>query len=230
MCGRYASSRHPQDLADTFDAQDATAGRCLPPDYNVAPTKETHAVLQRHGVRQVRVLRWGLVPSWAPDPTGAARLINARLETVADRPAFRSAWLRRRCLIPADGWYEWTHTPDGRCPHFITPADGSLLAFAGLYEIRAGLLSTAIITTAATGPLAAVHDRMPVVLGRAGWSAWLGAQPPPDDLTSCAGVLAGLELRPVGAAVGNVAHNGPALTDALALPVAVAAPVPQTLF
>jgi putative SOS response-associated peptidase YedK len=228
MCGRYASARHPGDLAVAFEAQDTTEGRCLPPDYNVAPTKEVHGVLERHGVRQVRVLRWGLVPSWAPDTSGAARLINARLETVADKPAFRSAWLRRRCLVPADGWYEWAPSAEGgkRRPWFITPVDGSLLALAGLYEVRDGLLTCTIITTAATGPLTELHDRMPVALEPGSWAGWLAADADPPDLVPSATVLAGLEMRPVGDSVGNVDNNGPALTDPRAEPV----PVPQTLF
>lgn len=212
-----------------FEAADATEDRVLPPDYNVAPTKEVHAVLVRHGTRQLRVLRWGLVPSWAPDARDAARLINARIETVAERPAFRSALRRRRCLIPADGWYEWATGPDdrGRQPYFITPTDGSLLAFAGLYEWREGLLSCAILTAAATGELRAVHDRMPIAVQRSRWAAWLDPaldEPerllavPPEDL------LAGLEVRPVGPAVGNVANNGPSLTAPRA------DPAPQTLF
>lgn len=229
MCGRYASARHPGDLADSFDAVDATEGRCLPADYNVAPTKEVHAVLVRHGVRQLRVLRWGLVPSWAPDVSGGARLINARIETVAGKPAFRSAWLRRRCLVPADGWYEWAPATDrpGRQPYFVTPADGSLLAFAGLYEVRDGLLTATIITTAAAGPLTALHDRMPVLLDRARWADWLAPEADPPDLAASA-TGSGLQVRAVGAAVGNVNNNGPALTAPRLEPVPV--PVPQTLF
>lgn len=211
-----------------LEAHDATGGHVLPPDYNVAPTKEVYAVLVRRGERQLRVLRWGLVPSWASDAAGGARRINARLETIAERPAFRSAFARRRCLIPADGWYEWAPSEDrtARQPYFITPADGSLLAFAGLYEVRDGELTCAIITSASTGRLREVHDRMPVTLPRTLWRSWLDPAAPdpavllaPDD-----DLLGGLELRPVGRAVGNVDNNGPAL-------VAPVVPQPaQTLF
>ena len=215
MCGRYAASRRPEDLVVEFEAANATGGQQLPLDYNVAPTKEVHAVLVRRGVRQLRVLKWGLVPSWAPDATGGARMINARAETLVDKPAFRSALARRRCLIPADGWYEWAPSNDGpgRQPYFITPADGSLLAFAGLYEVRDDLVTCTIVTTAATGQLAAVHDRMPVVLGRARWAGWLDPESadPTRLLAPDAGILGGLELRPVGRAVGNVDNNGPSL-------------------
>ncbi|PZS31079.1 MAG: DUF159 family protein [Pseudonocardiales bacterium] len=230
MCGRYAASRRPDDLVVEFEAEDATDHDVLPADYNVAPTKEVHAVLVRYGVRQLRVLTWGLVPSWAPDGKDAAKRINARIETVAQRPAFRSALRWRRCLIPADGWYEWAVAADrpGRQPYFITPVDGSLLAFAGLYERRAGLLTCTIVTTTATGALASVHDRMPVVVDRARWASWLDPElvdPPALVAMPPAHLLAGLELRPVGAEVGNVANNGPALTAFHA-----ADPAPQTLF
>ncbi len=223
MCGRYAASRRPEDLVVEFEAFDATERPPLPADYNVAPTKDVHAVLLRRGTRQLRVCKWGLVPSWAADASGGAKLINARAETIATKPAFRSALARRRCLIPADGWYEWV---SGQ-PYFIAPADGSLLAFAGLYEIRESLLTATIVTTSATGELAEVHDRMPVAFGRGRWADWLDpeyAEPgllladPDDD------VLAGLEIRPVGRAVGNVANNGPGLLTA------VPEPAPQTLF
>lgn len=208
-----------------FEAEDATDDEVLPPDYNVAPTKEVHGVLVRHGIRQLRVLRWGLVPSWAPDTKDAARLINARIETVADRPAFRSALRRRRCLIPADGWYEWAAAPDRprRQPYFITPGDGSLLAFAGLYEWREGLFTCTILTAAATGALSEVHDRMPITVDRSQWAEWLDpalAEPPRPLPTA----IDDLEIRPVGPAVGNVANNGPALTAPWA------ETTPQTLF
>lgn len=229
MCGRYAASRRPEDLVVEFEAQNATGGQLLPADFNVAPTKDVHAVLVRGGVRQLRVLNWGLVPSWAADAKGGARMINARAETIADKPAFRSAVARRRCLLPADGWYEWVTSDEGtaRQPYFITPLDGSVLAFAGLYEVRGELVTCTIVTTAAWGPLTEVHDRMPVVLGRAHWAAWL--DPTNDDAGRLlqipdSEILAGLELRPVGSAVGNVDNNGPELV------APISAIVPQTLF
>lgn len=156
-------------------------------------------------------------------------MINARAETIADKPAFRSALARRRCLIPADGWYEWAPSNDGpaRQPYFITPADGSLLAFAGLYEVRGDLVTCTIVTTAATGQLTAVHDRMPVVLGRSQWAGWLdpeAADPSPILSSPDPDILAGLELRPVGWAVGNVDNNGPDLI------APIPDIVPQTLF
>jgi putative SOS response-associated peptidase YedK len=232
------------DLLSQYEAVDGLAlASETPPvrDWNVAPTKPVPVVLTRRRsgdttgpvLRQVRVARWGLVPSWAADPAGAARRINARAETVARLPAFRAALARRRCLVPADGWYEWARRDDGgRQPMYLTSRDGSGLAFAGLYEIWGGpderIISTAIITTAAVGELAAVHDRMPLLLPRAAWTRWLdpAAEDPSGLLAPPAPALVeALELRPVGAAVGNVNNEGPELTAP-----AAPAPVAQPLF
>ena len=215
------------DLVADFEAEDAV-GEPLPADYNVAPTDPVPVVLTRHRrgdrggpvVRQLRVARWGLVPSWAPDSRRAAKLINARAETAASLPAFRSALARRRCLVPADGWYEWAPLPDGagRQPTYLTAADGSGLAFAGLYEIWGPerLLTSSIVTTAAVGELVRVHSRMPLVLPRSAWAAWL--DPAREDVADllappAPALVAGLELRPVGPEVGNVANDGPGLVE-----------------
>ncbi|WP_328319549.1 SOS response-associated peptidase [Streptomyces sp. NBC_00388] len=155
MCGRFAASRGPEDLAEVFGTEKGDPAETVVPDWNVAPTKTVQAVLERplkdaasrRPVRQLRNLRWGLVPSWAKTPESAARMINARAETVQEKPAFRRAFAARRCLVPADGYYEWMTAPDERLlevegkkkrarkqPYFVTPADGSVMAFAGLYE------------------------------------------------------------------------------------------------
>jgi putative SOS response-associated peptidase YedK len=242
VCGRFSVGREPGDLAAEFDAEDLTGQVPAPgvpvplggPDYNVAPGKSVAAVVSRPPVRadrprrrELRLLRWGFVPAWAEGPDPGARLINARAETAAEKPSFRDALLARRCLIPADGWYEWS----GRQPYYVTPRDGSLLAFAGLYEFwgsgRDRLVSCAIVTTAAVGPLAAVHERMPLVLPPAAWAGWL------DPATAPAGLLAPpsmsivdkLEVRPVSGRVGNIANNGPELRDPVDPPAQ-----PQTLF
>jgi putative SOS response-associated peptidase YedK len=233
MCGRYASSRRPEDLTVEFAAADETGDALLPADYNVAPTKPVHAVLVRDDRRRLEVLHWGLVPWWADDPAVGSRLINARAETIGERPAFRGAYERRRCLVPADGWYEWALRPDGpgRRPYFLTDPAGALLAFAGVYEEWGNgpdrLRTCAIVTTAATGPLTAVHERMPLVLERAAWQRWLDpALPDPADLLAPASSVAiRLEVRPVGPAVGDVRNNGPELTAA-----ARPEPAAQTLF
>ena len=230
MCGRYVARRDVGDLVAEFEAQDAT-GEPWVADYNIAPTDPVPVVLTRHRsgdrggpvVRQLRIARWGLVPSWAPDTRRAAKLINARAETVLELPAFRSALARRRCLVPADGWYEWAPREDGagRQPTYLVPVDGSVLAFAGLYEVWGPdrLLTSSIVTTAAVGELARVHHRMPLVLPRSAWAGWL--DPTRADVAELLvppgpALVAGLELRPVGPAVGNVANDGPALIERVA--------------
>jgi putative SOS response-associated peptidase YedK len=234
-------TRSADDLLAEFEAAALLGRDPVVADYNIAPTDPVPVVLTRHRpgdrdgplVRQLRVARWGLVPSYAPDAAGAARRINARAETVARLPSFRAALARRRCLVPADGWYEWAVRDDGgRQPYFLTPEDGSLLAFAGLYEIwgaaEARLLTCAIVTTTAVGELRRVHDRMPLVLPRASWASWLDpACPDPAPLLAppARDLVAGLELRPVGPEVGNVANDGPQL-----IAPAPAAVTPQRLF
>lgn len=226
MCGRYVAKRGLDDLAAEFEAEDALGG-ALRADYNVAPTDLVPVVVLRHRsgdrdgpvVRQLRAAKWGLVPSWASDTKRAGRLINARAETVTTLPAFRSAVRRRRCLVPADGWYEWAPRPDGagRQPTYLTPRSGDVVAFAGLYEIWGPdrLLTSSIVTTAADGPLVAVHHRMPLMLPRSSWAAWLdpGREDVTDLLVPDLGLVEDMELRPVGAAVGTVANDGPGLIE-----------------
>ncbi len=243
MCGRYASIKAPADLAEEFHAVDATEG--VEPDYNVAPTKNVVAVVQRHPrdaegtpdpdttERSLRVVRWGLVPSWAKDVKGGARMINARSESAAEKPAFRRALAARRCLLPADGWFEWQRGENHKQPYYTHYRDGSSVALAGLWEYWKpkydpeglypdGLVTAAVLTTSAVGALAQVHDRMPLVLPRAAWDAWLDPDadaaaeavasllaPPSPEL------VAALEIRPVSARVNSVRNNGPELLDAL---------------
>jgi putative SOS response-associated peptidase YedK len=219
MCGRYASARSVGDLASTFgigaDDVDDVAG----PDWNVAPTKPVTVVVRRDDRRLLTTFTWGLVPSWATDPSVGARMINARLETVADKPAFRDALAARRCLVPADGWYEWAARPDGsRQPHYLAPPGGDVLAFAGLWETWRDaegrqLRTVTIVTGPAPPDLRAVHERAPVVLPARDWDDWLDPQ-----LRAGGGLLRptppGVVVpRPVGDAVGNVAANGPQLID-----------------
>ena len=211
----------------SWSSRGSDATDALVPDYNVAPTDPIPVVVTRHRsgqpdgplVRQLRAARWGLVPSWAPDPKRAGKLINARAETVTQLPAFRSAVRRRRCLVPADGWYEWAPKPDGagRRPTYLTPLNGDVVAFAGLYEIWGPdrLLTSSIVTTAAAGALEAVHHRMPLMLPRRSWSAWLdpGREDVTDLLVPDLDLVDGMELRPVGPAGGTVANDGPGLIE-----------------
>jgi putative SOS response-associated peptidase YedK len=218
MCGRYATTRSEADLSDLFDAVDVTEG--LEPSWNVAPTDPVPLV-RTSASREARVLdtaRWGLVPPWATDPRGGARMINARSETVATSPAFAPSFARRRCLIPADGWYEWVRTGKQRQAYYMTPSDGSALAFAGVWSAWGpeSLLTCSVLTTAAKGGLARVHDRMPLILPPGRWSGWLAGGGDPIELLQpmTEGELAAIDVRPVGPAVGNVRNNGPDLIEA----------------
>jgi putative SOS response-associated peptidase YedK len=219
MCGRYASARSVEDIAEAFGIRADDVESVAAPDWNVAPTKQVTAVLERDGRRLLTTLRWGLVPSWAGDPSVGARMINARIETAADKPAFRDALAARRCLLPADGWYEWQARADGvRQPHYLAPDDGSVLALAGLWETwwdaeRVPLRTATILTGPAPDDLRAVHDRAPLVLPRSAWAEWLDRsigevssllRPTPAGL---------VRPRPVGPAVGDVRNNGPGLTE-----------------
>jgi putative SOS response-associated peptidase YedK len=221
MCGRYASARSVQDLAVAFGIRADHVESSLPADWNVAPTKPVNAVLDRGGGRVLTSLRWGLVPSWADDPSIGTRLINARLETAWEKPAFRRALAERRCLIPADGWYEWATHPDGsRQPYFLTRDDGEVIAFAGLWEVWRDadgrpLPTATILTGPAPDDLRDVHDRAPVVLPPASWSQWLDRHSAEDDVRAVLRPTppGAVRPRPVAPAVGDVRANGPQLVD-----------------
>jgi putative SOS response-associated peptidase YedK len=216
MCGRYSASRPPDLTGDLYAA--VVVDEPPPPSWNVAPTDPVSCVVRRDDRRELRTLRWGLVPSWSADRKGAARMINARAETVAVKPAFRSALARRRCLVPADGWYEWLTSPEGRKqPFFITPSDRGPLAFAGLYEVwrdpaTEELLRTcAVVTTAASESLRYLHERMPVVLPPDAWDEWL--DPALDDPLALLQPREGFDAYPVGLAVNSVRNNDPSLVE-----------------
>ena len=212
MCGRYASARRPDDLVSFFEVED-TPDEMIPPSWNVAPTDPVYAVVQK-GTRQLRVLRWGLVPSWSKDAKGAARMINARSESVREKPAFRKAFAARRCLIPGDGYYEWKAEGTGKQPYYLSTPDP--LAMAGLYEHwkspEGEWLSTCtIITTTAPDDIGEIHDRAPLLVPREHWSVWLDPTiADPGDLL-IPGVGGALDVWPVGKDVGNVRNNGPEL-------------------
>lgn len=220
MCGRYASGRDARDLAGAFRVEEPEEE--LAPSWNVAPTDPVWAVLERSSGRQLRVLRWGLVPSWAKDPKGAARLINARQETVTSKPAFRAAYARRRCLLPADGYYEWQVDGGRKQPWFLTSRTGEPLAMAGLYEVWSPpegdrLWTCTVITTEAADEHGEIHDRTPLLVPRADWDRWLDPSledPGPDLLVPAVG--GHLDAWPVSPAVGNVRNDGPELIQPLA--------------
>ncbi|WP_250283968.1 MULTISPECIES: SOS response-associated peptidase [unclassified Frankia] len=226
MCGRYANALGGQQLAESFSARDETGG--VQPNFNVAPTASAPVVVIPPGQQptpapRLRLARWGLVPSWAKDAAIGNKMINARAETVAAKPAFRAALRARRCLVPITGYYEWQRTKEARRaqPYLVRPVDGELAALAGLYELwrppTGGTLATfTIITTTAPAGLESLHPRSPVVLPPADWSHWLDpALADPAVLTSMLGPAPAGVLRayPVDTQVGNVRNNGPHLLE-----------------
>ncbi len=246
MCGRFVSARKRLELLEKFAAERDSVGVDRDPDYNVAPTKRIYTVLQhkegrgaeggqspRQGAeRELRLVRWGLVPAWAKNTSGGARMINARAETVAEKPAFRSAFKRRRCIIPADGYYEWQTVDKAKQPYYIYRTDGGILAFAGIYELwrdesvpadheNAWYWSAAIITTDATDDIGRIHDRTPMVITPESWADWL--DPANNDkelllatmLPATSSRAGGLTSYPVSTAVNSVRNNGPTLVEPL---------------
>lgn len=221
MCGRYASSRGADYLVGHFAVEEPPEEE-LAPSYNVAPTDPVYAVLQRSSGRLLKVCRWGLVPSWAKDPKVGARFINARQETLAEKPAFRSAYQRRRCLVPADGYYEWKAEGKAKQPWYLSPQDREPLAMAGLYEVwQRELWTVTIVTTSAPDELGEIHDRTPLLVPRDAWPTWLdpSVEDPGELLVPGVGGL--LDAWPVSKDVGNVRHDRPDLVEPID---------PETLF
>jgi len=231
MCGRYASFRQAQELADAFDVEEiAEEAVAVHPSFNVAPTDQVRVILERSDGatrREMHSARWGLVPAFADDVKIGARMINARIETVAEKNAFAKSLRTRRCILPADGYYEWRKDPDGtKTPHFIHRADAAPLAFAGLYAFwrdpskdeddpARWVLSTTILTQPARSQLAGIHDREPVVLRRAAVARWL--DPSVTAPAQARGVMGPerprLQFHRVGPQVGNVRVDSPALIE-----------------
>ena len=225
MCGRFTSTATPADLAAYFDVDEVVADD-LGARFNVAPTDEVYAVAKSKSTGRTRLgtFKWGLVPFWAKDPGSGARMINARVETLLDKPAFRRPFERYRCIIPADGFYEWTPAADGKKkqPWYIHRADGDVLAIAGLWSSwhpKDGgerLTTCTIITGDPNDVVRPLHDRMPVVLPPSAWEAWL--DPDNDDVESLRGLLVPppaelYEAYPVIDAVSNVRNAGPQLLE-----------------
>ncbi len=213
MCGRYLLARPVAEVARHFEATNPKPNH--PPSWNIAPTQDG-LVLRRHpqsGERHLDVLRWGLVPRWAKDAAGAARLMNARADGIAQKPSFRDAFARRRCLVPMDGFYEWRSEGKAKQPFAVALRSGEPMAVAGLWEgwqqpDGNWLRSYTVITTAANSRQALVHERMPVILPREDWPAWLGEEPCGDPvalLRPCPPDI--LAFWPVGARVGRFAEN-----------------------
>ena len=238
MCGRFAVTTDPALLAEKIKAIDeATPVEKEPPqpNYNVAPTTTVSTVVKRHSepddesTRRVRRMRWGLVPPWAkeaedgvPDTKGPL-LINARAEKITTSPAFRNSAKNKRCLVPMDGWYEWRGEKGRKTPFYMYGADGEPLFMAGLWSTwrpkgapkdSPPLLSATIITTDAAGPLAEIHDRMPLTISSSDWDRWLDPDAPVDEgLLRGHGDLDRIEIREVSRLVNSVRNNGPELIE-----------------
>jgi len=219
MCGRFALYASAEELEDTF-------GIMLPAPviacYNIAPGQQILAVRGDADGRRGAALRWGLVPAWAKAPSIGYRLINARSETVAEKPAFRNAFRRRRCLIPASGFYEWTRD-SRRQPYYFTPRDGGLCAFAGLWEVWTSpedrvLESCTILTAESNEPVSRIHPRMPVMIGGDDFDAWLlGDNETAQSLLTPTGSNL-LEHYAVDKRVGKVEVDGPGCIAAMPVP------------
>jgi len=211
-------------LAEHFDVDEVALADPGAPSWNVAPRAEVLTIVDKDRTRRLGRMRWGLVPSWATDPSVGDRMINARAESVLEKPAFRTAIERRRCIVPADGFYEWERVGSRKQPMFIHDRSGRPLAFAGLWAVWRDpdvpdgpwLRSCTIVTTDANATVAPVHDRMPVMLAPDAWSRWLDRditdgdavvdllRPAPDDL---------LELWPVSPRVNSARHDDERLIE-----------------
>lgn len=214
MCGRFALNVTHEDLSRVFDVPDAPE---LPPRFNVAPMQPVAAIRREASDPKNRLvmLRWGLVPSWAKDPSIGNRMINARAETVAEKPAFRGPFRKRRCLVLASGFYEWDHVTGSRQPWWIGLRGGAPFAMAALWDAwrdpeGKAVESCAVITTEANERVAAVHDRMPVILPKETWDRWLG--PGDGEAQEILRPLdaARMEMRPISRYVNDPRHEGPA--------------------
>jgi putative SOS response-associated peptidase YedK len=225
VCGRFLSLSDPEQLAERF-AVDEVRATSLGHRYNVAPTLEVYAVIEREARRRLGTLRWGFVPYWVRELKGARQPINARIETVATSKMFADAFRRRRCLLPADGFYEWQDRGEGRAkqPYLIADPDGAPLAFAGIWTVWRDpavedpepLFSTAIVTTEARGAMADLHERMPVVLPERLWADWLTADEDeaPHLLEAVAALGAPrLTATPISRRVNDVRNDGPELLE-----------------
>ncbi len=216
MCGRFTLTRSAAEVAEHFGL---VAAPELAPHFNAAPTQELPIVRVRStGERTLEVRRWGLVPRWAKDVSIGARMINARVEGVAERPAYREALSRRRCLVPADGFFEWQGKARARRPFHIALPDGGVFGIAGLYERWSGpggevVDSFTLLTRAARGVVATLHDRMPLIVDPAGYAAWLDpGAPDPAPLLATLPEERGADLvaRPVSTRVNDVRNDDPA--------------------
>ena len=226
MCGRFVQAQDPATYARFFGAAPVENLETAAPSYNVAPTDRVYAVAEHDGERRLGRFRWGLIPFWAGDAGIGSRHINARAETLASKPAFRESFRSRRCLIPADGFYEWERRAKGKLPHYVYRADGDPLALAGLWaswtdpETGERVASCTIVTTEPNDLVRRLHDRMPVVLPAAGWDRWLDRGF--DDVEALVVMLQPsaepLTEHPVSTLVNSVRNDLPACIAPLEVP------------
>lgn len=233
MCGRYRLSRRKQIIEERFDA---SGEEDWEPRYNIAPTQPVPVIRQhpKEPRRNISLLRWGLIPSWAKDASGSARMINARSETVATLPAFREALKLRRCLVPADGFYEWQRRRASKQPYCFEVNEGGLFAFAGLWDrwkdpSGKWIRSCSILTTTPNSVTAAVHDRMPVILDPSDYDLWL--DPGMKDAAAIGELLkpfdaGAMRCYPVSSRVSQVQNDDPECSK----PVNLEAPPQRQLF
>ena len=220
MCGRFTLTAVLGEVADAFAAEVSPSLAGHEPRYNIAPTEEAPVVIAAPEGRRAGAMRWGLVPPWAETPAAGARMINARSETVARRGAFRESFLARRCLVPADGFYEWEARADGKQPYWLHRPGRALFAMAGIWAIWNGgggapLATFSILTRDAPEPIRWLHDRVPVILPAAYWTDWLARGASAETPN---GILAGadtpeLRLHPVSRAVNRAGHDEPACIE-----------------
>ncbi len=226
MCGRFGQAGGPDNYGTILGAE-VMVEEPLSPSWNVAPTDQVYAVRHRKGSTRLETMRWGLVPHWTPDLRTFH--INARSETLAAKPLFRDGFARRRCLIPADGFYEWTARSQGHVPYWFHRHDGRPIALAGIWSVRRHpktgdwLVSCTIITGPSQEPVAAVHHRMPVALPADRWAPWL--DPHLNDPAAAHSLLDAPDLaewttHPVSRRVNQVANNDPTLIEAVTYPSA----------
>ncbi len=223
MCGRFVQTQSAETYAEYFSV-DAIRAEPLPPSWNVAPTDTVYAIAEHNNERQLGTFEWGLIPWWAKDRKIAAKHINARVETAADKPAFRDSFRDKRCIVPADGFYEWEKKEKGKLPHFIYRSTGEPLALAGLWatwkdpETEERHRTCTIITGEPNDVVSPLHNRMPVILPESTWEAWL--DPSADDPAAIQAVLGsvetpGLAEHAVSTLVNKVANNLPDLVQPL---------------
>ncbi len=227
MCGRARLTSDVSELKRIFSVPPESPAPNFAANWNAAPGQDLPVLraLREEGMRRLDLARWGLVPFWAKDPKPGYSTFNAKAESLSEKPAFRAAFRRRRCIVPFDGFYEWKKSGREKEPYAIAHADGSLLAMAGLWESWRSpqgetLKSFAVVTTAANALLVELHDRMPVILDKQAWGLWLGEEPAgEEELKSLLVPYPDERLRMwrVSRKVGNIRNNDPSLVAPLAL-------------